>query len=163
MLWLVSLGTILGTRPRHCTPIDFVLVVCETGPDIRVRIRRIVIRVRVRHTAIRVRVVVRAVNHTACGKLHHFGCKVTELTRTMGMPVMACFLLEMKLFCPYCLDMKKSLYLCSDDSVANDYRFVAEGGVSNHSSNFFCIGALFLPFLKPIPLLLLDLPLNVVL
>ena len=65
----------------------FILVVCETGPDIRVRIRRIVIRVRVRHTAIRVRVVVRAVNHTACGKLHHFGCKVTELTRTMSRQV----------------------------------------------------------------------------
>lgn len=28
------------------------------------------------------------------------------------------------------------MYLCGNDSVANDYRFVAEGGVSNHSSDF---------------------------
>ena len=42
-------------------------VVCKPRPDIRVRIRGIVIRLRVRHTAIRVRVVVATINHTAYG------------------------------------------------------------------------------------------------
>ena len=66
LLWLVSLGTTLGTRPRCCTPIgDF-----QTRADIRIRVRSIVIRIRIRHTAIRVRIVVPAIDHTACGKLY---------------------------------------------------------------------------------------------
>ena len=61
LLWLVSLGTTLGTRPRCCTPIgDF-----QTRADIRIRVRSIVIRIRIRHTAIRVRIVVPAIDHTA--------------------------------------------------------------------------------------------------
>lgn len=39
-------------------------LVFQTRPDIRIRVRRIVIRIRVRHTAIRVRVVVAAIDHT---------------------------------------------------------------------------------------------------
>ena len=68
LLWLVSLGTTLGTRPRCCTPIgDF-----QTRADIRIRIRGIVIRIRIRDTAIRVRIVVPAIDHTAYGKLYQF-------------------------------------------------------------------------------------------
>ena len=37
----------------------------QARPDIRVRIRSIVIRIRVRHAAIRIRVVVAAIDHTA--------------------------------------------------------------------------------------------------
>ena len=35
------------------------------------------------------------------------------------------------------LELRNKSYICNNDSVANDYRFVAEGGVSNHSSDFF--------------------------
>lgn len=41
------------------------LEVVQARPDIRVRIRSIVIRIRVRHAAIRIRVVVAAIDHTA--------------------------------------------------------------------------------------------------
>ena len=40
-------------------------LVVQMRPDIRVRIRCIVIRIRVRHAAIRIRVVVAAIDHTA--------------------------------------------------------------------------------------------------
>jgi hypothetical protein len=40
-------------------------LVVQTRPDIRVRVRCIVIRIRVRHAAIRIRVVVAAIDHTA--------------------------------------------------------------------------------------------------
>ena len=43
----------------------FFLVVFQTRPDIRVRVRRIVVRIRIRHTAVRIRVVVAAIDHTA--------------------------------------------------------------------------------------------------
>ena len=81
LLWLVPLGSTLGTRSRCRRPIKKSLVVCKTRADIRVRIRRIVIRIRIRHTAIRIRVVVATINHTAYGKLHQnfqFGYKVTQ-------------------------------------------------------------------------------------
>ena len=71
---LGSLGTALGTRPRRCTPISVSLVVVQTRPDIRVRVRRIVIRIRVRHTAIRIRVVVAAIDHTAYRSFHPEKC-----------------------------------------------------------------------------------------
>ena len=67
---LGSLGTTSGTRPHCCTPISVPLVVVQTRPDIRIRVRRIVIRIRVRHTAIRIRVVVAAIDHTAYGSFH---------------------------------------------------------------------------------------------
>lgn len=67
---LGSLGTASGTRPHRCTPISVPLVVVQTRPDIRIRVRRIVIRIRVRHTAIRIRVVVAAIDHTAYGSFH---------------------------------------------------------------------------------------------
>ena len=44
-----------------------VLVVCQTRPDVRVRVRSIIIRIR--HAAIRIRVVVATINHTAYGEL----------------------------------------------------------------------------------------------
>lgn len=34
------------------------------------------------------------------------------------------------------LELRNKSYICNNDSVANDYRFVAEGGVRNHSSDF---------------------------
>lgn len=74
LVGLGSLGTALGTRPRRCTPISVSLVVVQTRPDIRVRVRRIVIRIRVRHTAIRIRVVVAAIDHTACRSFHPEKC-----------------------------------------------------------------------------------------
>ena len=74
LVGLGSLGTALGTRPRRCTPISVSLVVVQTRPDIRVRVRRIVIRIRVRHTAIRIRVVVAAIDHTAYGSFHPEKC-----------------------------------------------------------------------------------------
>lgn len=74
LVGLGSLGTALGTRPRRCTPISVSLVVVQTRPDIRVRVRRIVIRIRVRHTAIRIRVVVAAIDHTAYGSFHPGKC-----------------------------------------------------------------------------------------
>lgn len=43
----------------------YIWVVFQTRPDIRVRVRCIVVRVRVRHTAVRIRVVVAAIDHTA--------------------------------------------------------------------------------------------------
>ena len=43
----------------------FLLSVCEAGPVVRVRIRRIVIRIDVGDTAIRIRVIVRAKNDTS--------------------------------------------------------------------------------------------------
>ena len=70
LVGLGPLGTALGTRPRRCTPISVSLVVVQTRPDIRIRIRRIVIRIRVRHTAIRIRIVVAAIDHTAYGSFH---------------------------------------------------------------------------------------------
>ena len=75
---LCSLGTTLGTRPRCCTPLAVPLVVVQTRPDIRVRVRRIVIRIRVRHTAIRIRVVVAAIDHTAYGSFRLLGYKGTQ-------------------------------------------------------------------------------------
>ena len=36
----------------------------QTGTDIRIRIRRIVIRIRIRYTSIRLRIVVPAIDHT---------------------------------------------------------------------------------------------------
>ena len=36
----------------------------QTGTDIRIRIRRIVIRIRIRYTTIRIRIVVPAIDHT---------------------------------------------------------------------------------------------------
>ena len=74
LVGLGSLGTALGTRPRRCTPISVSLVVVQTRPDIRIRVRRIVIRIRVRHTAIRIRVVVAAIDHTAYGSFHPEKC-----------------------------------------------------------------------------------------
>ena len=74
LVGLGSLGTALGTRPRRCTPISVSLVVVQTRPDIRVRVRRIVIRIRVRHTAIRIRVVVAAIDHTAYRSFHPEKC-----------------------------------------------------------------------------------------
>ena len=88
LVGLGSLGTALGTRPRRCTPISVSLVVVQTRPDIRIRVRRIVIRIRVRHTAIRIRVVVAAIDHTAYGSFHLksaycqlSGCKGTHFQR----------------------------------------------------------------------------------
>ena len=74
LVGLGSLGTALGTRPRRCTPISVSLVVVQTRPDIRIRVRRIVIRIRVRHTAIRIRIVVAAIDHTAYGSFHPEKC-----------------------------------------------------------------------------------------
>lgn len=71
---LGSLGSASGTRPHCCTPILFPLVVVQTRPDIRVRVRRIVTRIRVRHTAIRIRVVVAAIDHTAYGNFYLEKC-----------------------------------------------------------------------------------------
>ena len=62
LLWLVSLGTTVVTRHHCCTPI---VLVFQTGADIRIRIRSIVIRIRIRYTAIRVRIVVPAIDHAA--------------------------------------------------------------------------------------------------
>ena len=42
----------------------------QTGTDIRIRIRRIVIRIRIRYTTIRIRIVVPTINHTAPRELH---------------------------------------------------------------------------------------------
>mgnify|MGYP001533352452 FL=1 len=47
----------------------------QTGTDIRIRIRRIVIRIRIRYTTIRIRIVVPTINHTAYRKLHLFNYK----------------------------------------------------------------------------------------
>lgn len=48
----------------------------QTGTDIRIRIRRIVIRIRIRYTTIRIRIVVPTINHTAYRKLHLLITKV---------------------------------------------------------------------------------------
>lgn len=79
LLWLIPLGSALGTRSRRCRPILFLPIVFQTRPDVRIRVRSIVIRIRVRHTAIRIRVVVAAIDHTAYWENPPFSdCKVTK-------------------------------------------------------------------------------------
>ena len=79
LLWLIPLGSALGTRSRRCRPILFLPIVFQTRPDVRIRVRSIVIRIRVRHTAIRIRVVVAAIDHTAYwGNPPFSDCKVTK-------------------------------------------------------------------------------------
>lgn len=42
----------------------------------------------------------------------------------------------MKIIRYFFLEVADFLYFCGKDSVANDYRFLAEGGMSHHSSDF---------------------------
>ena len=43
------------------------LILVETRPDIRIRIRSVVIRIRVRNTSIRIRIVTTTIQHTVAG------------------------------------------------------------------------------------------------
>ena len=56
----------------------------QARPDIRARIRSIVIRTRARHAAIRIRVAVAAIDHTACAGRQPVHIAVVRRGRTVG-------------------------------------------------------------------------------
>ena len=65
-----------------------VLVVCQTRPDVRVRVRSIIIRIR--HAAIRIRVVVATINHTAYGGTPPWGANLLNSTYIFENEIFFC-------------------------------------------------------------------------
>ena len=88
---IFQLSTLMGAVAVACFPrhhgrghvpgvvrrlLDF-----QTGADIRVRVRCIVIRIRIRHAAIRIRIVVPAIDHTDYQEAPP-GCKGTDKSQS---------------------------------------------------------------------------------
>jgi hypothetical protein len=61
----------------YCVEVFF--SVCEARPDIRIRVRGIVIRVHVGDTAVRIRIVVRAVDHAGASACLYLYCFLRDV------------------------------------------------------------------------------------